>query len=70
VGEGRPGQKLDPHLDGDPTILALFDTAPQAASAGLTDWDRTFPKAMYAAEQKSVVARSSIAEDMVREIAP
>jgi hypothetical protein len=61
--------KLDPHLAGDSTILTLFDTSPQAASAGLTDWDRAFLKSMYAAEQKSVLARSAIAQEMVREIA-
>jgi hypothetical protein len=62
--------KLDPHLAGDSTILTLFDTDPRAASAGLTDWDRAFLKSIYAAEQKSVLARSAIAQEMVREIAP
>jgi hypothetical protein len=62
--------KLDPQLGDDPTILALFDKAPETASPGLTDWDQAFLKSMYAAEQKSVVARSAIARDMVRNIAP
>jgi hypothetical protein len=62
--------KLDPRLDGDPSILALFDKAPEAASAGLTDWDQAFLKSFYSSEQKSVEARSSIAHSMVREIAP
>ncbi len=62
--------KLDAHLAGDPTILALFDTGPQAASAGLTDWDRAFLKSVYESEQKSVLLRSQLAHDMVAEIAP
>jgi hypothetical protein len=62
--------KLDPHLDGDPSILALFDKDAQAASGGLTDWDQAFLKSFYSSEQKSVEARSSIAHGMVREIAP
>jgi len=62
--------KLDPKVAGDPTILTLFDADPQAASPGLTDWDRAFLKSFYAVEQKSVVARSSLAEDMIRTIAP
>jgi hypothetical protein len=62
--------KLDPKVAGDPTILTLFDTAPEAASAGLTDWDQAFLKSFYTAEQKTVMARSAIARDMVRTIAP
>jgi hypothetical protein len=62
--------KLDPKVAGDPTILTLFDTAPEAASAGLTEWDQAFLKSFYAAEQKTVMARSAIARDMVRTMAP
>jgi hypothetical protein len=62
--------KLDPHLDGDPSILTLFDKDPQAASGGLTDWDQAFLKSFYSSEQKSVEARSSIAHAMVRQISP
>jgi hypothetical protein len=54
----------------DPTILALFDGAPQAASAGLTASDQAVLKSVYATEQKSVMQRSQIAQDMVRTIAP
>jgi len=62
--------KLDPKVAGDPTILTLFDTGPEAASAGLTEWDQAFLKSFYLAEQKTVMARSSIARDMVRTMAP
>jgi hypothetical protein len=62
--------KLDPKVAGDPTILTLFDKDPQAASAGLTEWDQAFLKSFYASEQKSVVARSAIAHDMVGQLAP
>jgi hypothetical protein len=62
--------KLDPQLAGDPTILTLFDKDPQAASAGLTEWDRAFLKSFYSSEQRSVLQRSLISHDMAREIAP
>jgi hypothetical protein len=61
--------KLDPHLGDDPTILTLFDKAPEQASMGLTEWDQTFLKSFYASEQKSVLQRSAIAQDMVSRIA-
>lgn len=60
--------RQDASLGDDPTILRLFDKAPQAASPGLTDWDRAFLKSMYSTEQKSVLQRGEIAEEMVREI--
>ena len=62
--------KLNPSLGDDPTILRLFDGDPQAASAGLTDWDLAFLKSFYATEQKSTLQRSSIAEGMIHTIAP
>lgn len=61
--------KLDTRLGDDPTILTLFDKNPQAASAGLTAWDQAFLMSIYASEQKSVLQRSQIAQDMVRETA-
>jgi hypothetical protein len=61
--------KLDPQLGDDPTILTLFDADPKTASAGLTEWDQAFLKSIYAAEQKSVLERSAIAQEMVRDIA-
>jgi hypothetical protein len=62
--------KPDAHLDDAPTILKLFDGAPQAAPTGMTEWDQTFLKALYATEQKSKLQRGQIARSMVREIAP
>jgi hypothetical protein len=64
--------KLKPgaHLDDAPTILTLFDGAPKAAPTGMTAWDQTFLKSLYATEQKSKLQRSEIARSMVREIAP
>jgi hypothetical protein len=62
----KPGARL-----GDaPTILNLFDGAPEAAPAGLTDWDRAFLKSLYATEQISKQQRGQIARHTVREIAP
>jgi hypothetical protein len=62
----KPGAKLA----NTPTILKLFDGAPQAAPAGMTDWDQAFLKSLYATEQKSKDQRTQIAHQIVREIAP
>lgn len=62
--------KPEARLGDTPTILKLFDGAPQAAPVGMTDWDRTFLKSLYATEQKSRLQRGQIARQMVREIAP
>jgi hypothetical protein len=53
-----------------PTILTLFDEAPQAAPAGMSSWDQSFLKALYTVEQKSKMQRDLIAREMVREIVP
>ncbi len=60
--------KPDARLGDAPTILKLFDEAPQAAPPGMTDWDQTFLKSLYATEQKSKTQRGQIARAMVREI--
>lgn len=57
------------HLGDAPTILKLFDGAPQAAPVGMTEWDQTFLKSLYATEQKSMLQRGEIAGDMVHDIA-
>ena len=62
--------KADARLEGAPSILTLFDGPPEAASAGMTDWDRAFLKACYSTEQKLVLQRSEIARGMVASIAP
>ncbi len=53
-----------------PTILNLFDTAPQSAPAGISDWDRAFLKSLYVTEQKSNLQRTLIVREMVREVVP
>jgi hypothetical protein len=65
-GKLKPGARL---ADA-PTILKLFDTAPQAAPAGLTDWDQAFLKNLYATDQRSKQQRGEIARSMVRTLAP
>jgi hypothetical protein len=62
--------KLDSNLSGSPSILALFDQDPKTAEAGMTDWDRSFLKAVYSTEQKSVKQRSQIAQAMLHDLAP
>ncbi len=62
--------KPDARLDDAPTILKLFDGAPRAAPIGMTEWDQTFLKSLYATEQKSKLQRGQIARSMVREIVP
>ena len=60
--DARPGDA--------PTILTLFNGAPETAPAGMTDWDQTFLKSLYATDQKSKQQRSQIARSMVRDMAP
>lgn len=62
--------KADARLHGAPSILTLFDGPPEAASAGMTDWDRAFLRSCYATQQKSVLQRSEIARGMLVSIAP
>lgn len=53
-----------------PTILKLFDGAPQTAPAGMSDWDRAFLKSLYVTEQKSNLQRAMIVREMLREVVP
>jgi hypothetical protein len=64
--------KLDPdaRLGDAPTILKLFDAAPEGAPAGLSDWDQAFLKSLYATDPSSKLQRSQIPQAMVPEIAP
>jgi hypothetical protein len=62
--------KSGAHLEDGTTILTLFNGAPKAAPAGMTTWDQTFLKSLYATEQKSMLQRSQIAHQMVHEISP
>jgi hypothetical protein len=52
-----------------PTILKLFSGAPQAAPAGMTDWDRAFLRSLYTTNQALRGARWHVVQSMVREIA-
>jgi hypothetical protein len=56
------------HLGDAPTILKLFDGAPQTAPAGISDWDQAFLKSLYATEQRSKLQRNQIARSIVSEI--
>ena len=62
--------KVGAHFGDAPTILKLFDSSPQAAPEGMSDWDRAFLKSLYATESTSKGQRSQIAHQVVREIAP
>jgi len=60
----KPGANL-----GDaPTILRLFDGAPEAALDGMSQWDLAFLKSLYATDQKSRLQRKAMARSIVREI--
>ena len=62
--EIKPGAQLSEV----PTILRLFEGAPQAAPPGMSDWDRAFIKSLYASEARLTVQKSEIARAMLREI--
>jgi hypothetical protein len=53
-----------------PTILNLFDAAPQTAPTGISDWDQAFLKSLYVTEQKSNLQRDLIVREMVRQVVP
>jgi hypothetical protein len=52
-----------------PTILKLFNDAPQAAPAGMTDWDRAFLRFFYTSESYMFGQRWHLTQAMVNEIA-
>ena len=60
--------KPDAHLGDTPTILRLFDGAPQHAPAGMTDWDRSFLKSLYATDQIMNTQLDLMGKNMVRDI--
>jgi hypothetical protein len=67
--EIKPGAKLDDA----PTILRLFDDAPQAAPAGLTEWDVAFLRSLYSLKgpwRRGLTRTDQLAWDMVDQIAP
>ena len=60
----KPGAQLSDA----PTILRLFDGAPQAAPSAMSDWDQAFVKAVYATGQTATAQKSEVALSMLREI--
>ncbi len=62
--------KRSAHLGTAQTILRLFDGAPQAGPAGMSDWDREFLKMLYTPELSLASERSNIARRMIRELVP
>ena len=60
--------KPNAQLGDTPTILKLFDAVPQPAPAGMTDWDQTFLKSLYATDQRMKTQRGLMAKEMVRHI--
>jgi hypothetical protein len=64
LAEIKPGADLSD----TPTILKVFDEVPQPSPAGMTDWDQTFLKSLYATDQQSTTQRDLMAKIMVRDI--
>jgi hypothetical protein len=62
--------KLDKHLGDAPTILKLFDSTPQAAPAGISEWDQAFLRSLYTTASTSKGQRAQIAHQMMREMGP
>jgi hypothetical protein len=65
----------DAQLDDAPTILKLFDGAPKAAPAGLSDWDQAFLTSLYTHSwanpwRRELGATDQLALSMVSEIVP
>ena len=63
---------LDAPLGTAPTILQLFSTraAGETPPPGLTSWDTSFLKALYATPQDAVTQRGMIANHMAHALAP
>jgi hypothetical protein len=60
----KPGAQLSDA----PTILRLFDGAPQAALPRMSDWDQALVKSLYATEQAVTVQKSEIALGVLRQV--
>jgi hypothetical protein len=60
--------KVGAPLGDAPTILKLFDGTPQAASDGMSDWDRAFLKSLYGTTSTSKGQRMQIAHTIVRDM--
>jgi hypothetical protein len=62
--------KPSPHPGNAQTILKLFAGIPQAAPAGMSDWDQAYLKSLYATARDSKLQRSLMMRSMVRELVP
>lgn len=60
----KPGAQLSDA----PTILRLFDGAPQAALPRMSDWDQALVESLYATEQAVAVQKGEIALGVLRQI--
>jgi len=63
---------LDAPLGTAPTILRLFAALPPGEDrpAGLSPWDAAFLKALYGTTLSLITQRSTIADRMLRDLAP
>ena len=63
--------KLKPYagLGDSNTILRLFDAAPGAAPAAMTDWDQAFLKSLYTTDQRVIQQRGKVANTVVQQLA-
>ncbi len=52
------------------SILTLFGDTPQAAPAGMSDWDQAFLKSLYATAPETTMPRSLISRGMMRDLVP
>jgi hypothetical protein len=65
--------RADAQVGDAPTILKLFDGAPQAAPPGLSDWDRAFLKSLYSTAtwpERWRLRSDDLVSSMVSEIVP
>jgi hypothetical protein len=59
---------LDTSYGETPTILRLFSVAEKDRPAGLSTWDRSFLKAVYATDQSSRMQRVAVVQHMVADL--
>ena len=58
------------HLGDTQTILRLFAGTPQAAPAGMSEWDQAFLKSLYGTAHNSTLQRSLMMRSMARDLQP
>jgi hypothetical protein len=62
--------KSTPHLGDVQTILRLFDGKPQAAPAGMSDWDMAYLKSLYGIGESLAKPRALLSRLMLDEMIP